>query len=246
MNPEPLSPIACDLSVFSDAECAAHLTHSQRLFAQAKTMHELPDGVAFELPNDADTLTQATQFIADERRCCPFLRFTLDLEPDGGPLWLRLSGREGVKPFLQTEFADLILKLHTPKKRVLILCTANSARSQMAEGVLRWLAGDRYEVFSAGSRATSVNPYAITAMSEIGVDIRHHASKTFERFLGQPFDAVITVCDNAAEDCPFMPGQYKRIHWSFPDPAAIESHEAKLQAFRQVRDGLIEKFKTFI
>ena len=132
------------------------------------------------------------------------------------------------------------------KKRVLILCTANSARSQMAEGVLRWLAGERYDVFSAGSRATSVNPYAIQAMHEIGVDISQHTSKTFEPFLGQPFDAVITVCDNAAANCPFMPGQYNRIHWSFPDPALVEGNEAKLQAFREVRDGLIEKFKTFI
>ena len=132
------------------------------------------------------------------------------------------------------------------KKRVLILCTANSARSQMAEGVLRNLAGDRYEVFSAGSRATSVNPYAIQAMREIGVDLSSHASKTFASFLGQPFDAVITVCDNAAENCPFLPGQYNRIHWSFPDPASVEGDDEKLQAFRDVRDGLIEKFKIFV
>ena len=132
------------------------------------------------------------------------------------------------------------------KKRVLILCTANSARSQMAEGVLRWLAGDRYDVFSAGSRATLVNPFAIKAMDEIGVDLRDHTSKTYDQFLGQPFDAVITVCDNAAEACPFLPGQYHRIHWSFPDPAAVEGDEAKLQAFRDVRDGLIERFKVFI
>ena len=131
------------------------------------------------------------------------------------------------------------------KKRVLILCTANSARSQMAEGVLRMLAGDHYDVFSAGSRATHVNPYAIQAMSEIGVDLSSHTSKTFEPFLGQPFDAVITVCDNAAENCPFMPGKYTRIHWSFPDPAAVEGDE-KMQAFRDVRDGLIEKFKSFV
>lgn len=137
-------------------------------------------------------------------------------------------------------------KTSNPKQRVLILCTANSARSQMAEGVLRWLAGDRYEVFSAGSRATFVNPFAIQAMDEIGVDLRSHTSKTYDQFLGQPFDAVIPVCDNAAEACPFLPGQYRRIHWSFPDPAAVEGDEAKLQAFRDVRDGLIEKFKAFI
>ena len=135
--------------------------------------------------------------------------------------------------------------MNKDKKRVLILCTANSARSQMAEGVLRMLAGDHYDVFSAGSRATHVNPYVIQAMSEIGVDLSGHTSKTFEPFLGQPFDAVFTVCDNAAENCPFMPGKYTRIHWSFPDPAAVEGDE-KMQAFRDVRDGLIEKFKGFV
>ncbi|BCX03752.1 MAG: protein-tyrosine-phosphatase [Candidatus Roseilinea sp.] len=134
----------------------------------------------------------------------------------------------------------------TPKRRVLILCTANSARSQMAEGIMRWLAGDRYAVFSAGSKATSVNPFAIRAMDEIGVDIRSQYSKTYEQFLGQPFDAVITVCDDAAEACPFLPGNYRRMHWSFPDPAAVEGDEARLQAFRDVRDGLIERFKAFV
>ncbi len=132
------------------------------------------------------------------------------------------------------------------KPRILILCTANSARSQMAEGLLRGLAGDRYEVFSAGTYATLVNPFAIAAMNEIGVDIRAQHSKTYEQFLGQPFDAVITVCDSAAENCPFLPGKYNRIHWSFPDPAAAEGDEAKAQAFRDVRDGLIERFKAFI
>lgn len=134
----------------------------------------------------------------------------------------------------------------TPKKRVLILCTANSARSQMAEGILRWLGGDRYEVFSAGTKATGVNPFAIRVMDEIGVDIRSQYSKTYEQFIGQPFDAVITVCDDAAETCPFLPGNYRRIHWSFPDPAAVTGDEAKLQAFRDVRDGLIERFKRFV
>ncbi|MCL6509976.1 MAG: arsenate reductase ArsC [Anaerolineae bacterium] len=132
------------------------------------------------------------------------------------------------------------------KKRVLILCTANSARSQMAEGILRWLGGDRYEVFSAGTKATRVNPFAIRVMDELGVDIRSQYSKTYEQFIGQPFDAVITVCDDAAETCPFLPGRYHRIHWSFPDPAAVEGDDAKLQAFRDVRDGLIEKFKEFV
>lgn len=132
------------------------------------------------------------------------------------------------------------------RRRVLILCTANSARSQMAEGVLRWLAGDRCDVFSAGTVATQVNPFAVRAMDEIGVDIRMQYSKTYEQFLGQPFDAVITVCDNAAENCPFLPGQYVRLHWSFPDPAAVTGDEAKLQAFREVRDGLTKKFREWL
>lgn len=128
----------------------------------------------------------------------------------------------------------------------MILCTANSARSQMAEGVLRWMAGDACDVFSAGTRATSVNPVAIRAMREIGVDISGHRSKVLTEFLSQPFDYVITVCDAAAESCPVFPGKAERIHWSFPDPAAVEGDQAKLQAFRDVRDGLIERFRTWM
>lgn len=135
---------------------------------------------------------------------------------------------------------------HSAKRRVLILCTANSARSQMAEGILRWLTEDTYEVFSAGSLAAGVNPYAIRAMAEIGIDIGAQFSKTYERYLNQPFDAVITVCDSAADNCPFLPGKYNRIHWSFPDPAAVEGDDAKRQAFRAVRDGLIVKMRQFI
>ncbi len=134
----------------------------------------------------------------------------------------------------------------TGKLRVLILCTANSARSQMAEGVLRHLAGEQVEVFSAGSTPSVVNPMAIRAMAEIGVDISGHRSKSLMEFIQQPFDFVITVCDNAAETCPAFPGRAQRIHWSFPDPAAVESEDAKLAAFRSVRDGLIERFRSFI
>lgn len=132
------------------------------------------------------------------------------------------------------------------KLRVLILCTANSARSQMAEGLLRHLAGERFEVFSAGTRATSVNPHAIRAMAERGIDISHHRSKHLNEFLGQPFDYVITVCDAAAETCPIFPGRSERIHWSFPDPAAVEGESAKAEAFRAVRDGLEARFKVWL
>ncbi len=130
--------------------------------------------------------------------------------------------------------------------RVLILCTANSARSQMAEGVLRQMAGDRVAAFSAGTRPSSVNPFAIRAMGEIGVDIGGQRSKSVTEFAGQPFDAVITVCDHAAETCPVFPGRAERIHWSFPDPAAVEGDEAKMAAFRAVRDGLRDRFRAFL
>jgi arsenate reductase len=132
------------------------------------------------------------------------------------------------------------------KLRVLTLCTANSARSQMAEGILRWLGGDRVESFSAGTNPSRVNPFAIRVMQEIGVDISGQHSKSVTAFLNQPIDVVITVCDDAAETCPAFPGKVERIHWSFPDPAAVAGDEAKLAAFRHVRDGLIARFRTFL
>ncbi|MGI8884930.1 MAG: arsenate reductase ArsC, partial [Pyrinomonadaceae bacterium] len=103
------------------------------------------------------------------------------------------------------------------KKRVLILCTSNSARSQMAEGLLREHAGDNYEVESAGVEPSYVRPHAIEAMREIGIDIAGHRSKSLEEFFGQTFDYIITVCDNAKEHCPAFPGKAQRIHWSFDD-----------------------------
>lgn len=131
------------------------------------------------------------------------------------------------------------------RARVLFLCTHNSARSQMAEGLLRDLAGDRFEVMSAGTEATRVRPLAIRAMEETGVDISGQESKTLERYLGEPFDYVVTVCDAANEACPFFPGAKRRLHWSFEDPAAAEgSEEQRLEVFRRVRDeikGRIEK-----
>lgn len=133
------------------------------------------------------------------------------------------------------------------KTRVLILCTANSARSQMAEGLLRHLAGERMEVFSAGSKPSVVNPYAIRAMQARGLDIRGHRSKHLNEYLSEPFDYVITVCDNAAETCPVFPGKAERIHWSFPDPAAVEGDDAKILApFIRVRDDLEAAFKRWL
>jgi arsenate reductase len=124
-------------------------------------------------------------------------------------------------------------------RRVLFLCTHNSARSQMAEGLLRHLAGDRFEVMSAGTEATSVRSEAIEAMSELGVDISGQESKTLERYLGEPFDYVVTVCDDANEACPVFPGAENRLHWSFQDPSRAEgSEEQRLEVFRKVRDEI--------
>jgi arsenate reductase (thioredoxin) len=125
------------------------------------------------------------------------------------------------------------------KTQVLILCTGNSARSQMAEGLLRHIAGERMDVFSAGSQPSSVNPFAIQAMQMRGIDISGQHSKHLREFLNRPFDYVITVCDRAAETCPVFPGPAVRVHWSFPDPAAVNGSDAdKLAAFISVRDDL--------
>lgn len=134
----------------------------------------------------------------------------------------------------------------TEKKRVLILCTGNSARSQMAEGLLRNDAGDRFEVASAGVEPTQVRPEAIEAMREAGIDISGQRSKSVDEFAGQEFDYVITVCDNANESCPVFPGETKRIHWSFDDPAATQGdEETRLRVFRRVRDELRHRFRLF-
>ncbi|HZO26168.1 MAG TPA: arsenate reductase ArsC [Chloroflexota bacterium] len=125
------------------------------------------------------------------------------------------------------------------KRRVLFLCTHSSARSQMAEGLLRSLAGDRFEAFSAGTEATRVRPLAVKAMAELGIDVSRQESKTLDRYLGEPFDAVITVCDQAAEACPVFPGAKQRHHWSFPDPSkATGTEEQQLGVYRKVRDDI--------
>jgi arsenate reductase (thioredoxin) len=132
------------------------------------------------------------------------------------------------------------------KQRILILCTGNSARSQMAEGLLRHDAGDRYEVVSAGTKPDPVRPEAIAVMKEIGIDLSRHTSKHVDRFAGESFDYVLTVCDNAKESCPIFPGHGNRIHKSFEDPAAFEGPEPeRLALFRRVRDEIRDYLKTF-
>lgn len=132
------------------------------------------------------------------------------------------------------------------KKKVLILCTGNSARSQMAEGILRHIAGDKYDVTSAGTIASFVRPQAIAAMTEIGIDISTHCSKCLDEFLNQTFDYIITVCDNANQTCPTFPGKAERLHWSFDDPAeAAGSEGEQLNTFRRVRDEIHQKLTAF-
>jgi len=132
------------------------------------------------------------------------------------------------------------------KNRILILCTGNSARSQMAEGLLRHDAGERFEVFSAGTRPSQVRPEAIAVMRELAIDISGQRSKSVDEFSGQSFDYVLTVCDNAKESCPIFPGKTARIHQSFEDPAAMQgSEEERLALFRRVRDEMRRYLRGF-
>jgi arsenate reductase (thioredoxin) len=133
------------------------------------------------------------------------------------------------------------------KRRVLFLCTGNSARSQMAEGLLRHLAGDRFEVTSAGTRPVGLNPYAVEVMQEIGIDLTNHRSKSIEEFLIQPFDYVITVCDRAKAACPVFPAAVSSLHWNFEDPAAATGgKDERLAVFRHVRDEIADRIRTFL
>jgi arsenate reductase len=134
-----------------------------------------------------------------------------------------------------------------PKKRVLIVCTGNSARSQMAEGLLRHEAGDLFDVYSAGTHPGSVRPEAVEVMSAIHIDITGQFSKPVEQFIGQHFDYVITVCDKAKENCPAFPGVPNQFHWPFDDPCkTIGGDDARLAAFRRVRDRIHARLMVFL
>lgn len=137
-----------------------------------------------------------------------------------------------------------------PGTRLLILCTGNSCRSQMAEGLMRAAAARRglgLEIHSAGTRPSSLHPQAVAALAEIGIDIRSHAAKSVYLFVGQRFDFVITVCNVAAETCPIFPGHSTRLHWPFEDPGAAVGPPEKIQAvFRRVRDGLAARIETWL
>lgn len=133
------------------------------------------------------------------------------------------------------------------QRRILFLCTHNSARSQMAEGYLRAVAGKRFAVASAGTEATRVHPFAIRVMAEIGVDLTGHTSKTVDTLLGQSWDWVITVCANANEHCPVFPGRTQRRHWGFDDPSqATGTEEDRVAKFRRVRDEITTRIRTWL
>jgi arsenate reductase len=138
------------------------------------------------------------------------------------------------------------LNMTEDKYRVLVLCTGNSARSQMGEGLINAQLADRFVAFSAGTRPSGyVHPQAIAAMREIGIDISQHRSKSTDEFKGTPFDVVITVCDNAAEDCPVWLGHGKRVHIGFPDPAAAPPDQ-QAQQFRVVRDAIQQQLLGYL
>ncbi len=134
------------------------------------------------------------------------------------------------------------------RRRVLFLCTGNSARSQMAEGWLNHLAPADFEASSAGTEPReAIHPLAVRVMAEVGVDLSSQRPKSLRVFLGQPWDFVITVCDRARESCPVFPGDHQQIHWSFPDPAAVRgSEEQRERAFRRVRDEIEQRIRLFL
>lgn len=139
------------------------------------------------------------------------------------------------------------MKATLSKSSVLILCTGNSARSQMAEGLLRHEAGDRFDVYSAGTKPGIVRPEAIAVMREIGIDISGHRSKSVDEFVGQELDYVITVCDNAKESCPILPAKTLKMHWPFEDPASVKGPEdSRKAAFRKVRDQIHGRIMVFL
>lgn len=133
------------------------------------------------------------------------------------------------------------------KKRVLILCTGNSARSQMAEGLLREIGGGRFEVYSAGTHPMGVRAEAVEAMREVGIDISGQRSKSVDEFAGREFDYVVTVCDKAREECPVFPGRTRRVHWSFEDPAEAAGEWAeRLAVFRRVRERIGARLREWV
>jgi arsenate reductase len=142
---------------------------------------------------------------------------------------------------------NITLMDHSPKKKVLILCTGNSCRSQIAHGYLEHFAGEKADVYSAGVETHGVNPRAVAIMAEDGIDISHHTSNNIDEYLGIDFDFIITVCDNAKERCPYIPGKAKRFHHNFPDPAKAKGSDTEIkEQFRKVREEIKNYSKVFV
>ncbi|HXV98651.1 MAG TPA: ArsR family transcriptional regulator [Anaerolineae bacterium] len=160
---------------------------------------------------------------------------------------LYMATGEALHPALNpTESKPQANKGVNPPKRVLFLCTHNSARSQMAEGILRYYGGGRVEAFSAGNEPGQVKPEAIQTMADMGIDISNQRSKHLDEFNGQCFDYIITVCDRANETCPIFPGDPKRIHWSFPDPTAVDDSKERTRAFQQIAQELTRRINYLL
>jgi thioredoxin type arsenate reductase len=165
---------------------------------------------------------------------------------------LYFAAADSLNPVLNTTDVDSALQeavSHLPSKkvRVLFLCTHNSARSQIAEGILRHLSGGRIEAYSAGSQPTSLHPLAIQTMAKMGIDISQQRSKHLDEYLDQSFDYIVTVCDRVRESCPTFPGDPERVHWSFIDPAAVEGSEKdRYKAFEQVALQLTNRIRYLV
>ena len=221
----------------------------RRVNELVELVRERPNLVSYHLG-----LLRKSRIVSDRRSSADArdVYYSLELERFRHSL---LRSAEAVHPGLEggldpdgtTEVIELQRKANKPIARVLFLCTGNSARSQMAEAILRHLGDGAIEVQSAGTEPRGVNPMAVRAIGEsFKIDISHHRSKHLEEFLNQKFDYGITLCDRAREQCPIFPGDPERIHWSFPDPAAVEGEEARYAAFRRTASELTTRIRFLI
>jgi thioredoxin type arsenate reductase len=206
-------------------------------------VEEPPNLVSYHLRQLRDQAIVAERRSAADRRD---VYYSLDLDHLKG---LYFAAADSLHPGISDRPGEAGDTGAAPSRRVrvLFLCTHNSARSQMAEAILRHLGGNRVEVYSAGTVATRVHPLAIAAMAEKEIDISGQRSKCLDEFIGQELDYVITVCDNARESCPVFPGAPEKIHWSIPDPSAVEGDEAtRARAFRVASDDLMTRIRYLL
>ena len=221
------------------------LAYSDRRVQELVSVLQQPQNlVSYHLRKLRDhALVRERRSAADRRD----IYYSLDLDRLKGML---MSTGEALHPGLGEEptlSRDIPPTQAGKRVRLLFLCTHNSARSQMAEGILRHMAGDKVEVASAGTEVTRVHPLAAKTMEARGIDISGQRSKHLDEFRGQPFDYVITVCDRAGETCPIFPGDPERIHWSIPDPSSVEGEETKREAaFQRTADDLLTRIRYLL